>query len=455
MPDIGRNEPCPCGSGRKYKKCCLAERRPISLVDDDSARHSAMAKLMQFAARAQFSRDAYIADLLFWDESLDGQPEDTVRSLIQSDDTLAKFNSFFVFDVDIDDGSRVVDMFLDQKAHTLSAPERAYLQRLAASHLALYEVTEVQRGEGMRLRDLLTRAEQFVVEHSGSRQVVPWDLVAARVVPDSTGTGRFEGGLYLYSAFDKDRIVRKVKRALKRFRIDNPEANLADFFRRHAHLFNHLWLELVVFRPLPQLRTPEGDEILLTTTVFRVRDEAALRAALERDVSAEAEAEGAYVWLEAAANGQRLLGRLEWDGDWLRLETHAKARAQRGRLWLESIAGEAVMYHHDSHQSVASAMAQRERDGVVGPEPSGEPEAQEILTEYLNDYYRKWLDEPIPALDGRTPREAAASRAWRSKLRDLLKAMENAGARDELRGRASYDTKWLWQELGLDDPRPR
>jgi len=22
MPDIGRNDPCPCGSGKKYKKCC-------------------------------------------------------------------------------------------------------------------------------------------------------------------------------------------------------------------------------------------------------------------------------------------------------------------------------------------------------------------------------------------------------------------------------------------------
>jgi uncharacterized protein YecA (UPF0149 family) len=21
-PKIGRNEPCPCGSGKKYKKCC-------------------------------------------------------------------------------------------------------------------------------------------------------------------------------------------------------------------------------------------------------------------------------------------------------------------------------------------------------------------------------------------------------------------------------------------------
>ena len=24
MPKIGRNEPCTCGSGKKFKKCCLA-----------------------------------------------------------------------------------------------------------------------------------------------------------------------------------------------------------------------------------------------------------------------------------------------------------------------------------------------------------------------------------------------------------------------------------------------
>ncbi len=33
MPKIGRNAPCPCGSGRKYKKCCMgkgviAEKQP-------------------------------------------------------------------------------------------------------------------------------------------------------------------------------------------------------------------------------------------------------------------------------------------------------------------------------------------------------------------------------------------------------------------------------------------
>ena len=24
-PRVGRNEPCPCGSGKKFKKCCMLE----------------------------------------------------------------------------------------------------------------------------------------------------------------------------------------------------------------------------------------------------------------------------------------------------------------------------------------------------------------------------------------------------------------------------------------------
>lgn len=25
---VGRNDPCPCGSGKKYKQCCLAKKAP-------------------------------------------------------------------------------------------------------------------------------------------------------------------------------------------------------------------------------------------------------------------------------------------------------------------------------------------------------------------------------------------------------------------------------------------
>ncbi len=36
MSKVGRNAPCPCGSGRKYKKCCLAKDR-----EAESGRHTA------------------------------------------------------------------------------------------------------------------------------------------------------------------------------------------------------------------------------------------------------------------------------------------------------------------------------------------------------------------------------------------------------------------------------
>lgn len=26
IPRVGRNEPCPCGSGKKFKKCCLVKK---------------------------------------------------------------------------------------------------------------------------------------------------------------------------------------------------------------------------------------------------------------------------------------------------------------------------------------------------------------------------------------------------------------------------------------------
>jgi uncharacterized protein YecA (UPF0149 family) len=27
-PTVGRNDPCPCGSGKKYKNCCLGRSSP-------------------------------------------------------------------------------------------------------------------------------------------------------------------------------------------------------------------------------------------------------------------------------------------------------------------------------------------------------------------------------------------------------------------------------------------
>ena len=38
---IGRNEPCPCGSGRKYKKCCLGKNKINNLLHPSDLLESA------------------------------------------------------------------------------------------------------------------------------------------------------------------------------------------------------------------------------------------------------------------------------------------------------------------------------------------------------------------------------------------------------------------------------
>lgn len=41
----GRNDPCPCGSGKKYKKCCLAK-------DQEKQRQQVEVERVQMATRA-------------------------------------------------------------------------------------------------------------------------------------------------------------------------------------------------------------------------------------------------------------------------------------------------------------------------------------------------------------------------------------------------------------------
>jgi hypothetical protein len=79
------------------------------------------------------------------------------------------------------------------------------------------------------------------------------------------------------------------------------------------------------------------------------------------------------------------------------------------------------------------------------------PEAQaEMLGEFYERQYRKWLDEPVPALGNRTPRHAARLKTVHPKLIALLKDFESHSERQRRSGEVAYDFGWMWTELGLN-----
>ena len=91
------------------------------------------------------------------------------------------------------------------------------------------------------------------------------------------------------------------------------------------------------------------------------------------------------------------------------------------------------------------AAGRRSRDAAeeIPPEVRGE-----ILREFKTRHFAAWPDQSIPALDGKTPREAAKTREGRRKLDVLLKDAEHL--EQSLDPAERFDFSDLRKELGLD-----
>jgi hypothetical protein len=53
-PEPRRNDPCPCGSGRKYKKCCMSRGDAIQVLTSERAAETC-AEMVAAASRGLFA----------------------------------------------------------------------------------------------------------------------------------------------------------------------------------------------------------------------------------------------------------------------------------------------------------------------------------------------------------------------------------------------------------------
>ncbi len=118
-----------------------------------------------------------------------------------------------------------------------------------------------------------------------------------------------------------------------------------------------------------------------------------------------------------------------------------------------AIPPQALRYRVTSTEDMKQTMVRAESRHRADAPNSLRPDVEaELLQEYYEDHYRAWVDQPVPALDNLTPRQAAGDRRRRPKLIALLKEFENRAAHDAREGRPSYDFTWMWEELGLERP---
>ena len=75
------------------------------------------------------------------------------------------------------------------------------------------------------------------------------------------------------------------------------------------------------------------------------------------------------------------------------------------------------------------------------------------IHEMMDRQYAQVLDEPVPSLGDKTPRQLATTRAGKAKLAVWLKHLENVTSKADSEQMVSYSFAWMWEELGVSDLR--
>jgi hypothetical protein len=192
----------------------------------------------------------------------------------------------------------------------------------------------------------------------------------------------------------------------------------------------------------------DDEDVLLTedrwTFLPSKREEVLERIATIENI--EPEENGVFVILQ---EGNRIhadwentiIAHVQVSESGLLASTNSVSRADVIRARIEGACGSLVSAGPRSHTDPASAR----HEPSEGRTPT--PDEQVLVLELKERHYAQWLNDPIPALGGRTPYEAARTKSGRERLTTILDDMEiteshaPAGAR--------FDVDKLRRALGL------
>jgi hypothetical protein len=433
----GRNDPCPCGSGRKYKRCHLAADTAANPPEPPPTTRSPIHDL-----------DNRLMDNVtgFLNRRFPMEVLDVVEDLEHDPDLGPPFAIPWLAYTVHYEGRLGVDWYQEDRGLELSNKARSWLDAVRASWLSVWDVESVERGR-IVLHDKLTGTERTVHEIAGSQGLSAGLCVLVRVID-------FEGRSYLTSVHPQPlpprygvEVAETIRRAVRRRNAVPPER-----LREPKIAWRMLdeWTDAVAALRIPRrLTNTSGDELLLTQDRWRIVEGSAEDVASRlRELQFVDEQEGTFFFLDRAPEDGAdvtVLGTATIDEGILRLETNSVARADALASQFEAACADRLGRRVRSHSDPMAML----KDAAQSPkEPRApNPEHAPIVRRMKERFYENWVDEPVPLLDGRTPREAMRTGEGRRRVEGILQEIERTEAAESAEAR--FDVDILRRELGL------
>jgi Protein of unknown function (DUF2384) len=212
--------------------------------------------------------------------------------------------------------------------------------------------------------------------------------------------------------------------------------------------------------PLPNLvHGHTGEPLLFTTDHYEVRDWPALEAALAAQRDVDGSRDTGWDRLIDCDDGQTRSQAMiapRPGGQRVTLQCKTAALAEQGRAWFDALAGDAVKFVLREVSDPKALFANAGPPGkamTASPAmpPGLDPQALTAAIEtVVKRSYAHWADEPIPALEGKTPRQAMATAAGLERVKGLLRSYQDGEAQQAAQqGRRAVSYQFLWDALGL------
>ncbi|MGI9023698.1 MAG: YecA family protein [Acidimicrobiales bacterium] len=404
-PRLGRNDACWCGSGRKYKTCHLGQPQAVPLADRVgwlcrkavayTEHHGGDAALLILALA--MVRSVEPSDVEGHDvEGHDDEGHDVEAMVAALADPI-------VVDAALTEGGWFV-RFLAERGPLLPDDEALLAESWSLVARTVYEVLDVAPGRGLEVRDLRTGDRLEVRERAFSEQAGAGQLVCARAVPDGE-THQFVGGLFP--------VAPGYETAVLDLCDEGDPAAICEWVAG-------------LYRP-PTLHTREGEPMVTCTAVVDPGDPTVAEEVLDRLYHREGQG---WVEMHPIDEDEEIMrAYLCLEGDRLRISTHSEPRMDRvlallaGALPTSRVLDDERVPLRPGEMPVPPPWLP---DGSAAPDA---PERAEVLAGIQEQLERRWTEEPVPALAGLTPHQAAADPTRRAELQRLIASFPDA---DEL-----------------------
>ena len=476
MNTIGRNDPCPCGSGKKFKHC--HGRTSVPARDTVYFRNRRLdaesSELLMKFARKQFG-----------DEALKSASEEYYLSdeipFVTTGPDADPFLRWFTFNWRPEGERTLGELFLAENGSKLDPDLRRFIDVTLHSPYSFFQTLSVDPGAGLTLRDIIRRREFHVIEKSASMILEKSHILLARVV-ELDGIFFFMGtGALVISPHFLDHVL-NLRAALEKAGLLIDGSVSPETLLEHEEDLREAYFDIEDQQRNQRLevRNTDGDPFAFHTLTYEIPSfDRAFRALkdleqkatgfTDTELLAEAQKNKAgqrtkldLHWLKPARKdvlgGNTNLATLTISRTRLVVEVNSEQRSKRIQKEIKKRLGDDAVLLRTMVKSQEGIMKEAEKWEARGkPAKESEhdrlmresPEARTFIKEMMEKHWADWPDTSLPSLRGMTPRKAAEHPEGRELLESLLMEFDlrNQEQDDEF---LRVDTAKLRKKLGMD-----